>query len=156
SDAAHGLYYAAGALLFSGPPVLLVARRAYRDASPRTRAIAVAAGAHVVSLVLVGGDWMPLYRLFVPVLPGIVLAGAELLVRWLSRGLVASTRVVASAVAGPTAGRSGPRAARVGAQRAALIAAARPALAGARRIAALDVGWGGGASAASIVDLAGV
>lgn len=156
SDAAHGLYYAAGALLFSGPPVLLVARRAYRDASPRTRAIAVAAGAHVVSLVLVGGDWMPLYRLFVPVLPGIVLAGAELLVRSRSRVLVASKLVVAFGVAGLTAVRSGPSAARVGAQRAALIAAARPALAGARSIAALDVGWVGAASAASIVDLAGV
>jgi hypothetical protein len=50
----------------------------------------------------------------------------------------------------------GSSAAGVGAQRNALIQAARPHLGGATRVAALDVGWAGAATEATIVDLAGV
>lgn len=156
SDLAHGLYYAAGAASFSGPPLLLVARRSYRAASPRACAIALAAGTHGVALVLAGGDWMPLYRLFVPVLPGIVLAGVELFAVAPSRILAAFKLLLSFGACGLTAVRSGPSAARVGVQRAALIEAARPALAGAARVATLDVGWVGAATSASILDLAGV
>jgi len=50
----------------------------------------------------------------------------------------------------------GAPARRVGAERRALIAEARPLFAGDARIAALDVGWVGAASAAAVVDFAGV
>jgi hypothetical protein len=50
----------------------------------------------------------------------------------------------------------GPVARRVGADRARLIELARTPLAGARSIAALDIGWLGAATTAGIVDLAGI
>ena len=50
----------------------------------------------------------------------------------------------------------GPAARGVYAHRARLISQARPHLADARRVAALDVGWVGAATPASIVDLAGI
>lgn len=156
SDLAHGTRYALGALAFSGPVWLLVAGRAYGRSSPRTRATLIGLGIHGVALVAAGGDWMPLYRLLVPVLPSVILAGAELAQLSASRLLVLlrlSAMLGASAL---VAWKLGPPARDVGAQRAELIAAAGPALWGARCIAALDVGWVGAASPAEIVDLAGV
>lgn len=155
SDATSGLRYALGALAFSGAPWLLVAGPAYRRARPRVRVAALAALVHLAVLVLVGGDWMPLYRLFVPVLPSLILAGAELAESapgW-SSGLRLGAAVVACVMVDYGLG---PRARQVGTQRAELIAGAAPVLAPAARIATLDVGWVGAASAATIVDLAGV
>lgn len=155
-DAVLGVRYAIGGLVFSGPAWLLVAGRLYARASPRTRASALAFAAHVGAVVYAGGDWMPFYRLFVPVLPSVVLAGAELVVLGRSRltvGLRVGAMLGASAL---VAVGLGPSARHVGEHRMALIEAARPALAGATKIAALDVGWVGVASPASIVDLAGV
>ncbi len=157
SDTTHGALYALSAFLHAGPPWLVVAGlAAYRRLGSRLVAVVLAAFAHFLVLVLVGGDWMPLYRLAVPVLPGLVLAGAELnggaVSRWppllrLGVTLAASAQLTLS---------HGASAAAVGAQRAHLIEAARPALAGAERVGTLDVGWVGAATEQTVIDFAGV
>ena len=153
SDLAHGLRYALGAVLLTGPPLLVIARP--RQLPLRERAMLLAAGVHFVSLLLAGGDWMPLYRLATPVLPSLVWIGVVL--ARAARPWATAVRVGAALVpCALIAIYIGPSAAAVGAHRRALIEAARPELAGYRRIAALDVGWVGAASSASIVDLAGV
>jgi hypothetical protein len=155
SDFAHGLRYALGALIWTGAPLLVVAPRAVRRLDAASRAILVASAVHVVALVLAGGDWMSLFRLFVPVLPGLFLVGARLLALaspWASVLRLAA----ASAVSGVLLLDKGAVARGVLAQRLALIDEARPLLAGARRVATLDVGWVGAATDAELVDLAGV
>jgi hypothetical protein len=157
SDLPHGAIYAVSAWLHTGPPWLVLAALAtYRGLSIRSRVAVVAAVAHFLALLLVGGDWMPLYRLVVPVLPGLILAGGELNQRS-GPGWASALRLLAAlAVALNLAWSLGPSAARVGSQRAALIDGARPVLAGAQRVGTLDVGWVGAATGATIVDFAGV
>jgi hypothetical protein len=155
ADLGSGLRYALGALVFSGPAYLLLGGRAWRAVSPRARWISLSALLHLVVIVLVGGDWMPFYRLLVPILPGIVLVGAELAQR--SSWTASVVRLIPTViVALMLAFTLGPSARRVTAQRGSLIRGARPLLRGAQRVAALDVGWVGVATAAPIVDLAGV
>lgn len=157
SDATHGALYALSAALHAGPPWLIVAGlAAYRRLRPRLIAVVLAALAHFLVLVLVGGDWMPLYRLAVPVLPGLVLAGAELnrgATSWWPPALRVAVMLAASLQLALSHGAS---AAAVGAQRARLIDEARPALAGAERVGTLDVGWVGAATDKTVVDFAGV
>ncbi|HWA74975.1 MAG TPA: hypothetical protein VG937_21690 [Polyangiaceae bacterium] len=155
SDLSSGLRYALGGLLLSGPFWLLAAGPAFGRLSGRGRVQAVAALVHVFALALAGGDWMSLYRLFVPVLPSVILVGAELAQRSsrFASGVRLALALGASAV---LAISLGPSARGVLAQRRELIEGAGPLLAGARRVAALDVGWVGAATAATIVDLAGV
>lgn len=154
-DASLGLRYALGALAFSGPMWLLVSSL-HKQASERTRASVVALFVHTLAVIYAGGDWMPFYRLFVPVLPSVILAGAEL--AELSRTRLAPVLRVGAmlVVSGMLAFALGPSARNVGAQRRAVIDAASPVLAGAHTVAALDVGWVGVATDAKIVDLAGV
>ena len=99
---------------------------------------AVAALVHVFALALAGGDWMSLYRLFVPVLPSVILVGAELAQRS-SRFASAVRLALALGASAVLAISLGPSARGVLAQRRELIEGARPLLAGARRVAALDV-----------------
>lgn len=173
----HGLRYAVGALLLSGPWWLLLSRDlpAAARARPGTLGAQVGAGAvHVGALVLAGGDWMPFFRLMVPVLPSIVLAGVELAVFRRERRAVlppsswrARARVVAvggtllrlglpALLAALLLSALGADARRVMGRRVALIATARPLFANKQRLAAVDVGWVGAATAADLVDLAGV
>ncbi len=154
-ELSSGLRYALGALALSGPPWLLLAGRDWAHVAPQRRVPLLALLAHAGALIVVGGDWMPLYRLFVPVLPSVILLAAELGQRasTLSLGLrltpfLAATAFIALSLA--------PSSRRVWAQRAALVERARPLLAGARRPATLDIGWVGAASDAALVDLAGV
>jgi hypothetical protein len=156
SDFAHGLRYALGGLAFTGLPWLLLAAPAeWRRFPRRARPLLAALAAHCGALVLCGGDWMTMFRLFVPVLPCFALVAAHLAERarwpWLAGRTVlalGSSMLLGLGLA--------PAARRVGTDRARLIAAARPVLAGDARIAALDVGWVGAASDATIIDLAGV
>lgn len=155
SDLAHGLIYALGAAFGAGAAPLLFAPRAFLRAEPRTRVLVLAVAAHWLALVLVGGDWMALYRLAVPVLPTVVLAGARLLEAvsleaFLARAVVAAAGPAWVGVSVAWPGRS------VLAHRLTLIEESRPALAGARSVACLDVGWVGAATDAPIVDLAGI
>jgi hypothetical protein len=155
SDLAHGLRYAAGAFVLSGAPLLLLYSAAFRKSDVRTRVLALAVAVHFVALVLAGGDWMALYRLAVPVLPAALLAGARL---GLSATTIqfASRCVIAAAVSLVLAVYVGWPARSVVEHRTRLIAAAQPLLAGARSVAALDIGWVGAATPAPIVDFAGI
>ena len=155
SDASSGFRYALGALAFTGAAWTALGVRSLASLKPFTRVLVAAALVHALVLVAIGGDWMPVYRLFVPVLPSLVLAGAELaqfepLWKAALRSGVALFAAALLVVARAPAARG------VGFQRAELIREARPLLASAQRIATLDVGWVGAATPAHIVDLAGV
>jgi hypothetical protein len=155
SDMTHGLFYVLAALIWSGAPALVMAPMGFRKLDAESRAIVAAVAAHCLALILVGGDWMALFRLFVPVLPGLFLVGARLASfspPWATLARVA----VASAVSAALFIDKSQALRGVLAARLALIAGARPALEGAREVAALDVGWVGAATATDVVDLAGV
>jgi hypothetical protein len=154
SDTLLGAKYALACFLLTGP-VALVAPRALLRADAFTRGLALAVAVHFVAVALAGGDWMPLSRLIVPVLPAVILAVAHLArfasLPWAALG-------VSLALAGElwTMIKVGPTAARVGPDRARLVRELGPALEGSRVVAALDVGWVGAATDATIVDLAGL
>jgi hypothetical protein len=157
SDFAHGLAYALGAFAFTGLPwLLLVTPKELARLSPRARPLLAAIAAHWFALVLCGGDWMSMYRLAIPILPCVALAGAYVAEQ--SRLLASASRFALALVGALIlAFGLGAPARRVGAERAALIAEARPLLAHDARIAALDVGWVGAAAPdAELIDLAGV
>ncbi len=155
SDLSHGFRYAWGALAFTGPPLLLLAPWSLRRIGGHERAVAAACAVHVVSLLLAGGDWMALYRLMVPVLPGLILVGAA--IAGVSRPWATALRLAAalgvSVVVMFVIGRV---ARHVGPNRAALIEAAAAPLAGGGHVASLDVGWVGAATPADVEDMAGV
>ncbi len=157
SDASHGLRYAFGAVFLSGPAYLCAppTRRALAALSPLSRARLAAFSVHVGVLLGVGGDWMPLWRLAVPVLPSLLLVASEQLQR--ASGLERGARLLgfgACAALLHAAQLSSVRA--VMGKREALVAGARPLLAGRTRVAALDVGWVGAATPGPIADLAGL
>jgi hypothetical protein len=153
-DAELGARYALACFLLTGP-IALLAPMAWARLGGHARGLVVAVFAHFVAIALAGGDWMPLSRLAVPVLPTVALAAAHVL-------CVADARVavprLALALAGElfAAWKVGPSAAHVGRDRMAVIEQLRPALASAKVVAAVDVGWVGAATDATIVDLAGV
>ncbi|MGA7123656.1 MAG: hypothetical protein WBY94_26365 [Polyangiaceae bacterium] len=154
SDLDHGLAYAGAACVVTVIPLLAVAPLALR-ASPRALAIVLAGLAHIGSIVVVGGDWMPYSRLMVPVLPS--LAYASVLASERARPVATVARSFLALVLGAAlVARGGTEGRRVGADRAALVRQARPALAGFRRVAAVDIGWVGASTDAEIVDLAGL
>jgi hypothetical protein len=155
SDFEHGLRYALGSMLLSGPPYLLVAGAAWRALSRTHRATAVALSVQTLALVGVGGDWMPFWRVAVPTFAGVLLVGAALLGAtrsrfWAVRFLPALAAAVLLHAAQGGAARG------VREQRARLIAALPALIDGAPRVASLDVGWVGAAGAHEVVDLAGV
>jgi hypothetical protein len=154
SDLEHGFAYAGAACTVTLVPVLVLAPIALLR-QPRALTIVLAAIAHVASIVVVGGDWMPYARLLVPVLPSLTYAAA-LIVGDARPSATAARSLVAGALGVVLIARGGTAGRKVGADREALIAAARPALEGARRVAALDVGWVSAATEADIVDLAGL
>src|SRR4029079_6087551 len=102
-ELAHGVYYAADALLGTGVALFRLAPRALAASGPRTRALTLAVFAHFVAIAAAGGDWMALYRLVVPVLPTAILAAARLVphmtVPWLAgRALLFAIRPLFIAV----------------------------------------------------------
>lgn len=153
-DARHGLLYAAACALLAGWPAL-VAPRALARLERFPRALVASCFVHLAAVALAGGDWMPLSRLVVPVLPSLALA-ALFLAR--EAALPATFARLALAVAGHTfvLVHVGPAAARVGEDRLRVLEELRPALAPARVVASLDIGWVGAATGATLVDLAGV
>jgi hypothetical protein len=155
SDAEHGLRYALGAALLSGPPYLLVAVRSWRALPRAERAIAASLAVHLVVLAGVGGDWMPFWRLAMPVFPGVLLVGSSLLAATSAR-LAALRLAPVFACAALLHGAQGPATRAVRDERSVLIASLPALLSGARRVATLDVGWVGAAGEHSVIDLAGV
>jgi len=181
SDLQSGLFYAAAAFIWTGVAWLVLrplgvarvvlrvvwsaaapsvavpgwARRDESRISDGGRAVLVAAGAHLVAMVLAGGDWMTLFRLAVPVLPSLLLVAAEVAEAspiWATaiRTLLGAGLSMWLAVDLAPAARS------VWQNRVALVSEAAPYLASARAVAALDVGWVGAATSSDIVDLAGI
>ncbi len=154
SDLEHGFWYAMAAVIWTGLPILALSPAGLR-VQPRAAAATLAFAAHLVALLLAGGDWMALFRLVVPVLPSLVLVGAWTAVEapvWATlvrNGLAVTVGLV---LMGSQAGAA--RA--VAAHRLRLMADAAPLLADAKRVAAADVGWVGATTASHIVDLAGI
>ncbi|MCC6552148.1 MAG: hypothetical protein IT372_03880 [Polyangiaceae bacterium] len=153
-DAALGARYALACLLLTGP-VALIAPVAFLRLPAWPRGLLAAVAAHFAAVALAGGDWMPLSRLVVPALPAAALGAAHV-------ASVVDARLAAARLALALAGelfvtvRVGPTAARVGEDRLRVIEELGGALRGARVGAALDVGWLGAATDATLVDLAGV
>ncbi|XYI03162.1 hypothetical protein ACMHYB_26740 [Sorangium sp. So ce1128] len=153
-DAALGARYALACFLLTGPAALL-APLAWRALPAWPRGLLAAVAVHFLAVAAAGGDWMPMSRLVVPALPAVVLAAAHV-------AAAADARATALRIALALAGelfvmvRVGPTAARVGGERLRVVEELRGALAGAEVVAALDIGWLGAATGATLVDLAGV
>lgn len=154
SDLAHGATYAAACFALTGP-VALVAPLAWRRLAPFERWTIAAVFAHFVVVAIVGGDWMPLSRLVVPVLPSVAL-GAAFLARASAPAVLAARLVLALGGELFALAKIGPTAARIGSERAAVARELAPAIAPAEVVATLDVGWVGAVTDATIVDLAGL
>lgn len=154
SDALLGARYALACFLLAGPVVLL-APVAWIRVGGWARGLVAAVFVHFAAVSFAGGDWMPLSRLVVPVLPTMVLAAAHLAA--VARPWATGARLVL-ALAGEVFQlvKVGPAAARVGADRLRVIDELRAPLADAKVVAALDIGWLGAATDATIVDLAGL
>ncbi len=154
SDEMLGARYALACFLLTGPLALL-APLAWRRLDGFARVLLLSIGVHFAAIAVAGGDWMPLSRLVAPVLPAVILLAAEI-------AAVADLRATAARFALALAGeifqvvKVGPAAAHVGEARLHLIEELRSPLAGAKVIAALDIGWLGAATDATIVDLAGL
>ncbi len=158
----HGLDYAArgAAIAFGvfGLPLLWLGLM--RGRSDDRWAFAVIA-AHFVAVVLAGGDWMPGFRLFAPVLPlaiGLIAVGTARAVpsrpmRFAACGLAAATAAVfALDLATRMPEWSAVQASREGAGRAL----AERLKASVKRAALVDIGFLGYASGVEIVDLGGI
>lgn len=154
SDAVLGFRYALACLILTGP-IALVAPRALLLLDRRTLGTAAAIGLHFAAIGAAGGDWMPLSRLAAPALPALILVTSKLID--VARPWASALRL-ALALAGElfTLVRIGPSAARVGDDRRALIAELAPRLRSMKTLAALDIGWVGAATDATIVDFAGL
>lgn len=155
SDFSAGLQYALGGLLLSGPPWLLLGFGAYRRLPPRARIWLYGFAVHWLAVILAGGDWMSFFRLFVPVLPSVIWLGAELQERSNLRALWARALLVLASSSLVWFYKAEDARAVVSA-REELIESARPALRSSSVVAAVDVGWVGAATPATLVDLAGV
>lgn len=154
ADLAQGATYALACFLLTGP-IALVAPLAWRKLAPWPRWLVAATLVHFVAIALAGGDWMPLSRLAVAALPGAALAAAYI-------AEVADFRATGARFALALSGeifafvQRGADAAHVERDRRALIEELRPVLAVSGTVAAVDIGWLGAATDATIVDLAGL
>jgi hypothetical protein len=151
---AEGAVYALACFLLTGP-LSIAAPLAWRRLEAWPRWLVGAVLVHFAAIAGAGGDWMPLSRLVVPVLPVVVLACAH--VASVSGVPFTIGRLVLAlggeVFAFSKKSVSGPR---VMEDRLALIAEARPVLARAKVVATEDAGWVGAATEATVVDLAGV
>jgi hypothetical protein len=155
SDVATGARYVLGAFLTTGAPILVWSPRALVRAGRVPLTLMSAFVVHALVVLLVGGDWMPFARLFVPVLPSLiyafVLAAPFASVPWmLARAVAAFALAVASLATSP------PELRHLWPARLELARAARPVLQGAERVATLDIGWPTLAIDADLIDLAGL
>lgn len=155
SDSAHGWAYTWGALRLLGFPVLLIGWGAYRKLPPLGSAVALAFAAHVIAVIGVGGDWMSLFRLFVPLLPS-SMWWCWLVLRDQATWSICLKSVLALVINGVMVNSLGPATRQVLAAREQLITTTAPLLTESKHIASLDVGWVGVASPRPITDLAGV
>jgi hypothetical protein len=151
----EGLRYAIGAGVLSAAPLLVIAPRTWRALPRHDVALMVAGLGHLPALALAGGDWMPLFRLVVPVLPGFLVVGAAIAEQSKLWATCLRTGLALAAALTLLVGL-GPSSRRVWSQRSALIASARAPLASAEAVATLDAGWVGVVAPGRVVDAAGV
>lgn len=160
ADLQLGFDYAVVCSLVIGTVGVVAPRVLWRSAPRFTRWLVVAIVVHTAAVVFAGGDWMPVSRLFVAMMPVLALAvGSLASVLEGPRAWVWVAVRGALALAGEAHAWSvtGEKLRRVQSDREALIEQMRSPLAESRVIAALDVGWlGEAAPEATIVDLAGV
>lgn len=144
-----GMTYAGACLLLTG----VLAMVGWRRLPSWAKGLEIAVLVHFVAIAFAGGDWMPLSRLAVPVLPGAFLVAACSLA--VEPRALAGLRV-AVALAGEvfTVWRVGASAAAVGARRMRTLSELAPTLEG-RTVATVDAGWVG-VAAERVVDLAGI
>jgi hypothetical protein len=155
SDLAHGAVYVAAASVTSLAPILVAAPLALRRAPPRARALVLAGLVHLVTVLAVGGDWMPYARLLVPILPSLLFAFVLTVPH--AHPVASALRATAVlAVALYLLVVAAPNARHVGVDREELILRAKPELANATRIATVDIGWPTADTEATLIDLAGV
>jgi hypothetical protein len=149
ADAARGVLLATSVF-----GIVLVAIGARRGRAA-DRAIATALVAHLLAIVLAGGDWMPGYRLLVPVLPlyallaGVGVARAGTRAAWLLVGLACAVPALDLPMRIPELRDNAYT-------RARMVELAHWLNDRTRRVALVDVGLIGYASDIDIVDLAGL
>lgn len=160
ADLKLGFDYAVVCSLVIGTVGVVAPLVLWRKASRFTRWMVVAVVAHTAAVIFAGGDWMPVSRLFVAMMPVLALAvgGLASVMEgprvWMWVALRGALAVGGEAYVWYV---TGEKLRRVQSDREALIAQMRSPLAESRVIAALDVGWlGEAAPEATIVDLAGV
>ena len=154
-DLVPGLRYAFVAAIEVGPVLLLVAPLALRRAPAPLVRIALAVLAHFGSIALAGGDWMPLFRLAIPVVPAALYAGALLseiasVPAHLGRTFLALVVSAAVTTLGAWPARG------VLDDRRDVVGRLRTHLREARVTATVDVGLVGAATSGNVLDLAGV
>lgn len=155
SDLTHGLRYATATFLIAGAPLAVMAPLAWRKLPAWPRWLLAGWAAHTASCVAVGGDWMPLSRLFVPVLPCLAIVFAHL--ARVSHPASTAVRAVLC-LAGQVFVLStvGASARRVFQDRTVLIEQLGERVHPSDVVASLDIGWVGAAHRGTVVDLAGV
>jgi hypothetical protein len=156
STLAHGVRYALACAILTGAVAMVGVGKAPPGARPGwIGGLQLAVLAHYASLALVGGDWMPVSRLAVTALPSLAIAAAAIAARG---GAVANALRWGLAIAGQlfVMRTQGPALAAVEGKRMAVLAEHRQRLGQARVVAALDLGWVGACTEATVVDLAGV
>jgi hypothetical protein len=156
---AFGLRYGAEALILStslfGVWLVILGSRHGRNGD---RVLATALVAHFCAVVLAGGDWMPGYRLLVPVLPvyaalaGIGVVRAFRRRRWLGLGML----IMAGSVPALDLATRIPELRAAGQSRVAVRELASWLHKHARVVALVDIGYLGYSSGAEVVDLAGL
>lgn len=159
-----GLNYAGRALLvLSGGFGLALAAAGVRWGQRRDRWLGAVLLAQLFAVMLAGGDWMPGFRLFVPVLPAYaVLAGVGFVRAWQRGGAWARTAaclagLVACALPVLDLALRVPDWRAAGASRDTIgREIARELRAETRRVALVDIGFLGWASGREVVDLAGI
>lgn len=153
-DLGPGLLYLVQTLLFAGPFWLWLGP-GWKALTRADHWLTAAIVAHLSSVALVGGDWMVLLRLSVPILPAAFLLASKLVVHrtWVAHLL---TWACAGAATAFLAWQTGWPGRHIVEQRRALIEEARPHLTSARKVGTLDIGWVGMAHAGAVFDFAGV
>lgn len=155
SDALHGLQYLWGALVLSGPTFLLMTRR-WRTGLPRSAvSLAMAIGVHALVLIGVGGDWMPLWRLAVPVYPAVFLLAASI-ARQSALWSILGRSIATLALSLLWHWHLGADVRGVLVDRLSLITETRAQIQSPTSIASLDIGWVGALGNHRVIDLAGV
>jgi hypothetical protein len=165
-DLAHGAEYVARALVVVlGVAGVIPVALAAREEPRRRRGLALLLGVHLAAVLLAGGDWMPGFRLLVPILPlyafvaagpvarRLRCAGAKGGAPWRGLALLAlplAVPLAAGAFTVPQVRASG-RARETAAARLADRLAARSS-----PVALLDVGYLAYRSGVEVVDLGGI